>query len=196
MEEVQLNVRHNQISVKRRSVLSEIGMLYMKKGKALGFSDREIDEAVKKVVMLSKQIKEVGEQLKIQQEVDFSLVKVGENPVKDKLNELMLRVSTSSEKYVLKNKYNDLVDQGVEALSQIGFFAFTAKNKHFEALPEFRDMKRKFEKVHAEYLESAKQIKEFQVMSRERSQFLIPILTFVLSMKDFAFEKKDKKMIP
>lgn len=191
MEEVGLNIKYNQLAVKRRSSLSEIGMLYVKRGKGLGFGDEEIDNLVKSIVLISKQIKEVAEQLKIQQEVDFSQVR-GEHPVKDKFNELMLRISVSSEKYTLRNKYDNLVDQGIETLSQLGYFVLSAKNKNFEALPEFRGLKSNYEKVHGEYLETGKQIKAINVLAREKSEALIPILTFLLSMKDFAQTKHQK----
>ncbi|MDQ7826302.1 MAG: hypothetical protein RDV48_26100 [Candidatus Eremiobacteraeota bacterium] len=189
IDEVKLNVKHNQLAVERRSILSEIGMLYIRKGKNLGFSDAEIEELVKKVVMLSTEIKVVGKQLKMNEEVDFSAIQ-GSNAVTTKFNQAMMKITQSSEKYDLKGRYDSLVEKAVEALAGVGHMCMCAKNKNFEALPEYREIIKRFEMVHAEYSKTGKELRETQVLAREKSEWLIPFLTFLYSLKEFAGSKK------
>jgi hypothetical protein len=189
MNEVALNIEHGKIAVERRSILSQMGMLYLKKGRAIGFKDHEIDDMVKKVTVLSTEINSIAKQMKIKEEIDFSAIKT-ENPLQDKFNELMMRITTSTEKMELRNRYDGLVDKGIEALAAVGFMVMTANHKEFEALPEFQESKLAYDRIHKEYLAKGQEIKEFQVLAKERSEFLIPMLTFLFSLKDYVKARK------
>jgi len=193
MDEVRLNIRYGRLAVERRSVLSEIGMLFIKKGKNMGFSDPEIDDLVKKITMLSAEIKDVGKQIKVQEDFDFTQIQ-GSNPMAEKFNRLMMRITTTSEKYELRNKYDGLVDKGMDTLSQLGYFVMSVKNKSFEALKEFQDAKKRYDRVNEDYLRMGREIKAVQVLSRERSEFIIPFLTFLFSMKDFSRKQHSKNL--
>ncbi|MHC9544331.1 MAG: hypothetical protein AB9903_32860 [Vulcanimicrobiota bacterium] len=193
MDEVRLNIRYGRLSVERRSILSEIGMLFIKKGKNMGFSDPEIDDLVKKITMLSAEIKDVGKQIKVQEDFDFTQIR-GENPMTEKFNRLMMRITTTSEKYELRNKYDGLVDKGMDTLSQLGYFVMSVKNKNFEVLKEYLDARKRYDRINEDYLRMGREIKAVQVLSRERSEFLIPFLTFLFSMKDFSRKQHSKNL--
>jgi hypothetical protein len=189
MREVSLNIEHGKIAVERRSVLSQMGMIYLKKGKSMGFKDIEVDDMAKKVSVLSSEINKIAREMKIKEEVDFTQMKT-ENAINDKFNELMMRITTSTEKMELRSKYDELVDKGMEALAALGFMVMTANHKEFETLPEFQDAKRDYDAIHKEYLSKGQEIQEFQVLAKDRSEFLIPMLTFLCSLKDYAKTKK------
>ncbi len=193
MDEVRLNIRYGRLSVERRSVLSEIGMLYIKKGKKMGFSDPEIDDLVKKITMLSAEIKDVGKQIKVQEDFDFTEIK-GSNPMAENFNRLMMRITTTSEKFELRNKYDGLVDKGMDTLSQLGYFVMSTKNKDFEALKEYQDARKRYDHINEDYLRMGREIKAIQVLSREKSEFMIPFLTFLFSMKDYSRTQHSKKL--
>lgn len=189
---VKLNLKYDKLAIDKKSVQAEIGMLYIRIGRKFGFGDTEMTDLVKRVVVLSQEIKEVAKQLKLQEEVDFSQVG-GENPVMEKFNQIMLRITTSSEKMALRARYDDLVEKGIDLLAQLGHLVMAAKNRSMEALQEYQNARSRYEVLLTEFLKTAKEVKDSSNLYQDRSEFLIPLLTLIFSTKDYFIEKQRKK---
>lgn len=184
-EEVRLNRQYEEIAQERTQALGEIGMLAIEIAKNQDLGDEEITERIQAISHHSVRIAKAAKELHLKEQVDFSFVKRSTR-VMEKLTEWGLRLLNLQDRAKLIVEYEALVGEGRQKMADLGTYLIERKNEKVKNHPNFKPKKEAFDKIHEEFLQMGRRIKIVQVLGKERDEPLVPLLTFIASMLDFA----------